>query len=198
MLLVQRLLALGAPRRTAASSMTSSWYSVARWVSSQTTAARVTSGASGSPSWAASRASIGRNRLPPADIRWPAASRTNGCSLPTAAVSADSTRTRPVGERGAQRSLGEPGADGRRRGGAPVPDLRPRWSAVDCGTGSGHQPTKIAARWARSSTDPGTMPSARVAVAVIASTIVVGRPGTPTVGPSAAGGEKYMSTMTRR
>jgi hypothetical protein len=42
------------------------------------------------------------------------------------------------------------------------------------------------------------MPSARVAVAVIARTIVVGRPGTPTVGPSAAGGEKYMRTMTRR
>ena len=69
MLLDQRLLALGAPRRTAASSMTSSWYSVARCVSSQTTATSVTPGARGSPSWAASRVSIGRNRLPPADMR---------------------------------------------------------------------------------------------------------------------------------
>jgi hypothetical protein len=68
-LLVHRLFALGAPRRTAASSMTSSWYSVARWVSSQTTAARTTSAPDGSPSWAARRVSIGRNRLPPADIR---------------------------------------------------------------------------------------------------------------------------------
>ena len=178
--------------------MTSSWYSVARWVSSQTTAARVTSGADGSPSWAASRASIGRNRLPPADIRWPAASRTNGCSLPTAVVSADSTRTSPSASEAPSAPSGSQG---------PMVDagVEPRCQtsaglggAVYFGTGSGHQPTKIAARWARSSTDPGTMPSARVAVAVIASTIVVGSPGTPTVGPSAAGGEKYMSTMTRR
>ena len=60
-------------------------------------------------------------------------------------------------------------------------------AAVDCGTGSGHQPTKIAARSARSSTGPGTTPSTRVAAAVTASTIVVGSPGTPTVGPSAGG-----------
>ena len=92
----------------------------------------------------------------------------------------------PVGERRAERSLGEPGADGRRRGGDPVPATSVV-GAVDCGTGSGHQPTKIAACSARSSTDPGTMPSARVAVAVIASTIVVGSPGTPTVGPVGRG-----------
>ena len=45
--LSQRALALSAPRRRAASSITSSWYSVARWVSSTTTAASTTSAAAG-------------------------------------------------------------------------------------------------------------------------------------------------------
>ena len=42
MVLPQREWALSAPRRMVASSITSSWYSVPRWVSSQTTADRMT------------------------------------------------------------------------------------------------------------------------------------------------------------
>ena len=67
--LFQRAFADSCPRRTGASSMTSSWYSVARWVSSQTVAAATTSGRSGSPKCAESTVTSGRNRLPPADIR---------------------------------------------------------------------------------------------------------------------------------
>ena len=76
--LSQRALALAAPRRSAASSITSSWYSVARWVSSTTTADGTTPGAVGSPNWAASSTSSGRERLPPASTRWVEASVTNG------------------------------------------------------------------------------------------------------------------------
>ncbi len=101
-----------------------------------------------------------------------------------------------LGERLAEGTRGQPGTDRRRRSGDPGPEIV--GGALQLGAGSGHQPTKIAARSASSSTDPGTMPRASVAAVVTASTIVVGRPGTPTVGPSAAGGEKYMSTMTRR
>ncbi len=43
--LPQRAFALATPRRTSASSITSSWYSVARWVSSTTTADGTTPGA---------------------------------------------------------------------------------------------------------------------------------------------------------
>ena len=120
----------------------------------------------------------------------------NGCSLPTDSISADSTAVRPSASDSPRAPAGSQG---------PIVDagveIRGRKSlggALQLGAGSGHQPTKIAARSASSSTDPGTMPSASVAAVVTASTIVVGSPGTPTVGPSAAGGEKYMSTMTRR
>ena len=68
-MLSQRAFADGAPRRTGASSMTSSWYSVARWVSSTTTAAGTISGRVGSPKCAASSVTSGRNRLPPASTR---------------------------------------------------------------------------------------------------------------------------------
>ena len=44
---VHRAFAATAPRRTVASSITSSWYSVARWVSSHTTADITTPSASG-------------------------------------------------------------------------------------------------------------------------------------------------------
>ena len=55
------------PRRTCASSITSSWYSVARCTSSMTAPATVTCQASGSgPSRADSTVNNGRNRLPPA------------------------------------------------------------------------------------------------------------------------------------
>ena len=47
--LSHRALADAAPRRITASSMTSSWYSVARWVSSTTTAAGTTRATVGSP-----------------------------------------------------------------------------------------------------------------------------------------------------
>ena len=81
--LSQRALAEAAPRRRGASSITSSWYSVARWVSSTTTAEGTTPAASGSPNWEASRVSSGRKRLPPASTRWRAALVTNGYSLTT-------------------------------------------------------------------------------------------------------------------
>ena len=54
--LSQRALADAAPRRTAASSITSSWYSVARWVSSTTDGGRHDAGGGASPNWAASSA----------------------------------------------------------------------------------------------------------------------------------------------
>ena len=67
MLLLHRALALGAPRRTCASSITSSWYSVARCTSSITAPPTVTCQASGSgPSCAESTVNSGRKRLPPA------------------------------------------------------------------------------------------------------------------------------------
>ena len=87
-----------------------------------------------------------------------------GARCPTASVSADSTRTRPSASdapsapSGSQGPIVDAGVETR------CHDRRPRSSALDCGTGSGHQPTKIAACSARSSTAPGTMPSTRVAV----------------------------------
>ena len=66
MLLPQRALALSAPRRTCASSITSSWYSVARCTSSMTAPATLTCQASGSgPSCADNTVNSGRKRLPP-------------------------------------------------------------------------------------------------------------------------------------
>src|SRR5579871_5295253 len=66
--LLHRELTDGWPRRTSASSMTSSWNSVARWVSSMATAAWMTRGSFGSPNCAASRTSRARKRLPPASM----------------------------------------------------------------------------------------------------------------------------------
>src|ERR1700678_1523193 len=61
-------LADGWPRRMAASSMTSSWKSVARWVSSMATAAGTMRLSRLSPKRAASSTSMARKRLPPAAI----------------------------------------------------------------------------------------------------------------------------------
>ena len=75
MLLPHRAFADGAPRRTWASSMTSSWYSVARCTSSMTAPATVTCQSSGSgPTVARSTVNSGRNRLPPASNRCSTAS----------------------------------------------------------------------------------------------------------------------------
>ena len=76
--LSQRELAEGAPRRSGASSITSSWYSVARCVSSTMTAPGTMPTACGSPYCEATSASSGRNRFPPALIRWLDASVTKG------------------------------------------------------------------------------------------------------------------------
>ena len=94
--LPQRALALCAPRRTGASSITSSWYSVARWVSSTTVADSTTSALPPPPISAATAASSGRNRLPPASTRCRAASATSGSSLVTARCSCSSTAARVV------------------------------------------------------------------------------------------------------
>ncbi len=76
--LSQREFADSAPRRMDASSITSSWYSVARWISSTTAAAVITSSRSGcGPTWAASSVNSGRNRFPPASMRCNEVSVTN-------------------------------------------------------------------------------------------------------------------------
>ena len=178
MQLAQRVLALGAPRRTTASSMTSSWYSVARWVSSQTTAAGSTSGAPGVAEAARPAAtSIGRNRFPPAAIR------CRGRLADERVLAAD--RRDQLGlDVGQARGEGPPEGAARQPG-RPIVDagvaIRCRKRPPDAlhgGAGSGHQPTKIAARSASSSTDPGTMPSSkRGQPRSPPATIVVGRPG---------------------
>ena len=68
---------VGRPRRSAAPSSTSSWTSVAEWISSTATAARSTpsSPCSGSP--AARNTSSGRSRFPPARIVAPACSASS-------------------------------------------------------------------------------------------------------------------------
>ena len=105
----------------------------------------------------AARASAGTACRPPTSGGRPPRA-TNGCSLPTAVVSADSTRTRPSASdapsapSGSQGPMVDAGVDPRCQTSASV-------GAVDCGTGSGHQPTKIAARSARSSTAPGRCPA---------------------------------------
>src|SRR6202451_2611538 len=92
--LLHRELADAWPRRTRASSMTSSWNSVARWVSSIATAASMTLGSLGSPNCAASSTSMARNRLPPAAIRCLDASVSSSSSGWAVLTSAASTRTR--------------------------------------------------------------------------------------------------------
>ena len=93
--LSQREFALGAPRRTVASSITSSWYSVARWVSSTTTAAGTTRVGPRSPNCAASSTSSGRNRLPPAVDRGARTSRRADRTAPGGLAQPSSTRASP-------------------------------------------------------------------------------------------------------
>src|SRR6478752_7259695 len=94
--LSQRALADLAPRRRSASSITSSWYSVARWISSTTADATITSSASGrGPTPAATSVNNGRNRLPPACMRCDAASVTKPNSLISSRSSSSSTRAKP-------------------------------------------------------------------------------------------------------
>src|SRR3984885_10703687 len=74
--------------------MTSSWNSVARWVSSMATAAWMTRGSFGSPNCAPKSTSRARNRLPPAAMECLAASVNSsspGCAV---AMSDASTRAR--------------------------------------------------------------------------------------------------------
>ncbi len=96
MLLLHRAFALGAPRRTCASSITSSWYSVARCTSSMTAPATVTCHASGSgPSCADSTVNSGRNRLPPAWNRCWTASDISSSALPSSVAIRSSMRATP-------------------------------------------------------------------------------------------------------
>src|SRR6266571_5634202 len=85
----------GWPRRTRASSMTSSWNSVARWVSSIATAAWMTRGSFGSPNCAASSTSMARNRLPPAAMRCRDASVSSSSSGCAVSASDSSILARP-------------------------------------------------------------------------------------------------------
>ena len=176
--LSHRAFAESAPRRREASSITSSWYSDARWVSSTTQAAVRTPSPSASAVSAASSTSRGRNRLPPACIRCRQASVMNGASDWISRSSRASTSpSRPRSR--ASSALSRTG------------------SASGGGRGIRHR-MKAPASAARSSTGPGTMPSATVAARPTAMATVVRMLGTATVGPSPTGSEKYISTMTRR
>src|SRR5699024_739644 len=66
-----------------------------------------------------------------------------------------------------------------------LPDLR------------GHQRTKAPACWAKSSTGPGMIPNAKVAMAVTAITVVVNGLAIATLGPEPTGSVKNISTITR-
>src|SRR5579875_737922 len=79
----------------AASSMTSSWNRVARWVSSIATAAGTIRSSLELPNCAASSTSIARNLLPPAAIRCMDASVSSGSLACVVSRRADSTRARP-------------------------------------------------------------------------------------------------------
>ena len=111
--LSQRALAESAPRRREASSITSSWYRVARCVSSTTTADEVTSADEGSPNCAASSVSSGRNRFPPASTRCRAALVTKGYSLTTDSRSSTSTCPRPTAMRASSPGSGSTNPSGR-------------------------------------------------------------------------------------
>ena len=80
---------VGWPRRSGASSSTSSWTSVAMWTSSIAVAARTAASPPFSP--AQSRTSIGRSRLPPAASVAAASSPSGSPWPPTASRSRSST-----------------------------------------------------------------------------------------------------------
>ncbi len=100
-----RLLTLSTLRRMVASSMTSSWYSEARWTSSTATAPiRSSSVASLVPAVAVARASRGRSRLPPAEIRCVVTSSKKPSPVTTEALSRGSSRRSPSCRRGRPRA----------------------------------------------------------------------------------------------
>src|SRR5258708_7883675 len=93
--LSQREFALGDPRLTSASSITSSWYRVARCVSSMATAAGTTRSSCGSPNCAASSTRVARKRLPPASIRYADVSSSRSYCALAAFLRPSSTRASP-------------------------------------------------------------------------------------------------------
>src|SRR6202453_2290229 len=135
-LLLHRILAVGVARRTSASSITSSWYSVARCTISMTAPAVVTAHAYGfGPICADNTVNSGRNRLPPAvnrcineSVITSSALRSSvsmSCSIRatpsrTAAANTASPKSTPAnhtGERGDQSLHGRRGGRGRRTSG---------------------------------------------------------------------------------
>src|SRR5699024_6534311 len=60
-----------------------------------------------------------------------------------------------------------------------------------------HQRTKAPACWAKSSTGPGMIPNANVAMTVSAITVVVSGLAIATLGPEPTGSVKNISTITR-
>ena len=143
-------------------------------MSSTTQAAVCTSSASGSgPASAASSTSSGRKRLPPAVIRWVAASRDVGRASPAV--------------------LGEQLLDARQPTDEPLLEL-----GVDDGQGEGRVAHLMnsPATAARSSTGPGSTPSTSVTAAPTAMVVAVSTEGYATLGPSPTGSSKYMTLMT--
>ena len=181
--LSQRAFADGAPRRSGASSITSSWYSVARWVSSPRPRPTDDADGVGVAELRGHSATIGRNRLPPASTRWRDASETNGSSLVTASRRPSSTASQAAAQPLRQLGVGERDSPN--------------------GQGCGHVDVLHAGQ--RTKTPPA---SARSRIGLredaehegdVATTIAIGTVvnalGTTTVGPSGAGSEKNIRTI---
>ena len=180
-------LALGAPRRTSASSITSSWHSEATWVSSTPAAEAMTSGLMPVPSSEASNVSIGRNRLPPASMRWVLASAMNASSWSTSRRSSASTSASPSCRRAESCS-----------------DVPGRTMTAESGhlSGSSRQARHLTRncddRSARSRACDGSTPSTSVtSVPMVIAIVVNGDAVSATTASPAGGSVKYMSTISR-
>ena len=180
-------LALGAPRRTSASSITSSWHSDATWVSSTPAAAATTSALMPVPSSEASRVSSGRNRLPPASMRWVLASAMNASSWSTSRRSSASTSAEPV-----LQALGQL-VRRCRAGRGPVGSVL-TWQ---CWRHRRHR-RNCDDRSARSRACDGRTPSTSVtSVPMVIATVVNGDAVSATTTSPAGGSVKYISTISR-
>ncbi len=155
--------------------MTSSWYSVARCVSSTTTAAGTSSARVGSPKCAASRHSNGRNRLPPAVDQVPGGVRDEV----VVGVHGDGERGFDRVESGAHRGL---------EFGVVERDAEER--AV--------HPRSTAALPARSISHCGKTPSTTVTTTPKVSATVADQPGIAIVGAFSGGSAKNINTTMRR
>ncbi len=180
--LLHRVLAAVAPRRTVASSITSSWYRVARWVSSQTTADITTASASASEPSAELRGQQRQQRPEP-------------LAAGIDEVLGDVGDELVLGpHRRLQRRLDDLQAlpDGCfQRGVVELDPDRPQRGLVS-------HPRNFAALSARSSSGCGKTPNTRVAAVPTVIAMVDSGDGMVTVGPSSAGSAKNIITTMRR